>query len=221
MAIIHKIFPLVVYQGQVEGHQEFKGEYLNALRQYWFDGYKNESPEYSGRIFVHIHYPEIFQSIKKNIDEYFETLNVDHNQLSYHIVKSWVGVHEKNTPELNAHNHNESNISFVYYVNSDDSSDKFCAVQTENPNEVVGGLFETGQKNLIKGFNNYNCNYYTFTPKEGTILLFPSDMFHKTLKFTERKTERIVIAGDIKVTLKPNSCYHQGTTHPSQWLDIS
>ena len=221
MATIHKIFPLVVYQGEVKGHKQFKEENLESLKGYWFDGYKNESPEYSGRIFVHKHYPSIFQSMKKNIDEYFDILNVDHQKLSYQILKSWVGVHEKNTPELKTHNHNESNISFVYYLKSDDSSDKFCAVQKDNPNEVVGGLFETGQRNLIKGFNNFNCNYYTFTPVEGTILLFPSNMLHKTLKFTERGADRIVIAGDIGVTLKPGSCYHQGTTHPSEWLELS
>ena len=65
MATIHKIFPLVVYQGEVKGHKQFKEENLESLKGYWFDGYKNESPEYSGRIFVHKHYPSIFQSNEK------------------------------------------------------------------------------------------------------------------------------------------------------------
>ena len=94
-------------------------------------------------------------------------------------------------------------------------------MQKENPNELVGGLFQTGQKNLLKGFNKYNCNFYTFTPTEGTVLIFPSSMYHKTLKVTERIADRIVIAGDIRITLNPQSPdYHQGTTHPSQWLEL-
>ena len=164
-----------------------------------------------------------FSSIhsRKNIDEYFDCLNVDHSHLSYHVAKSWVGCHYKETPELNSHNHNESNLGFVYYLNSDSTSDKFCAMQKENPNELVGGLFQTGQKNLLKGFNKYNCNFYTFTPTEGTVLIFPSSMYHKTLKVTERIADRIVIAGDIRITLNPQSPdYHQGTTHPSQWLEL-
>ena len=221
MSVIHEIFPLVVYQGEVDCHDEFKDKYLNELKDYWFDGYKNESPEYSGRIFVHNKYKLLFNSLKNNIDEYFNFLNVDHSHLSYHVAKSWVGCHYKDTPELNSHNHNESNLGFVYYLNSDSTSDKFCAVQRENPNELIGGLFQTGQKNLLKGFNKYNCNFYTLTPTEGTVLIFPSSMYHKTLKVTERVADRIVIAGDIRITLNPQSPdYHQGTTHPSQWLEL-
>ena len=220
MAITHKIFPLVIYQGEVRGHKEFKNNNLESLRDYWFNGYKNESPENSGRIFVHKKYSSLFKSIKRNVDEYFDILNVNHKNLSYHVVKSWVGLHDKDTPELNPHNHNASDISFVYYLKSDDASDKFCAIQKDNPNEVVEGLFQTGQENLIKGFNNFNCNYYTLTPKEGTIIIFPSGMLHKTLKFTERMDERIVIAGDITITLKNDLPYHQASTHPSQWLEI-
>ena len=37
----------------------------------------------------------------------------------------------------------------------------------------------------------------------------------------ERKDERIVIAGDVRVTLKPEHFkHHQGCTHPSQWTEI-
>ena len=113
MGAVHEIFPLVVYQGEVDCHDKFKEKYLNELKDYWFDGYENESPEYSGRIFVHSKYQFFFHSLKKNIDEYFDCLNVDHSHLSYHVAKSWVGCHYKETPELNSHNHNESNLGFV------------------------------------------------------------------------------------------------------------
>ena len=218
--MIHEVFPLAIYQGKVEGHDKFKDN-VDDLREYWFDGYENESPEYSGKIFVHLKYKSLFNSIKKNIDEYFSEMNVDTSYLSYHIIKSWVGCHFKDTPELKPHHHNESNISFVYYLKSNSTSDKFVISQRDNRNEAVGGLFETGQRNLITAYNKYNCNYYTVTPKEGTILLFPSDTLHHTWKFTERYDERIVIAGDIRITLNQNNPeYHQGCTHPSQWLEL-
>ena len=218
--MIHEVFPLIIYQEKVEGHDKFK-ENIDDLREYWFDGYKNESPENSGKIFVHLKYKSFFNSIKKNIDEYFSYLNVDYSHLSYHIIKSWVGCHFEDTPQLNPHTHNESNISFVYYLKSNSTSDKFVVSQRDNRNQAVGGLFETGQSNLITAYNKYNCNYYTISPKEGTILLFPSDTQHHTQKFTDRIGERIVIAGDIRVTLNnKKSDYHQGCTHPSQWLEI-
>ncbi len=221
---IHEVFPLIVYQGDLEGHKQFKEKNLNSLKEYWFNGYKNESPEFSGKIFVHLQeqYKSFFDSLKKNIDEYMTHLNVDYTKLNYHIVKSWVGYHNNNIPELTPHYHNESNISFVYYLNTEETSDKFCVNQPFNRNEVVGGLFETSeQRNLLLGFNRYNCNYYTITPIEGTVLLFPSNVHHFTQRFTEMIGDRIVIPGDIRVTLKKeNANYHQGSTHPSQWLEL-
>lgn len=221
---VHEAFPLVVYQGMVESQDKIK-IYLEELRDYWFDGYQNESPEYSGRIFVHQNeiYRPFFEELRTHVDNYFEYLNVDYSKLDYHIIKSWVGYHkDDDTPSIKPHNHNASDLSFVYYVKTDETSDKFCVAQEKNPNECVGDMFtEALQKNLITGYNRYNCNVYSITPIEGSIVIFPSKIGHFTQKFTERKGERLVIPGDIRVTLKPDHPdYHQGSTHPSQWLQL-
>ena len=59
---VHEIFPLIVYQGSINSHEHMK-KHIDVLRKYWFDGYENESPEYSGRIFLH--QEEISQKWKK------------------------------------------------------------------------------------------------------------------------------------------------------------
>ena len=141
MSKVHEVFPLVIYQGNIDCHEKFK-QYTWELKQYWFDGYENESPENSGRIFLHgnCRYEMFFDSLKKNIDEYMKHLNVDYEKLSYFISKSWVGYHNNEVPALNIHNHNEANISFVYYLKSSDNSDKFCVTQHTNPNENTGAF---------------------------------------------------------------------------------
>jgi hypothetical protein len=221
---VHEAFPLIVYQGMVESHDKIK-IYLEELRDYWFDGYQNESPEYSGRIFAHQNkiYRPFFEELRTHVDNYFEYLNVDYSKLDYHIIKSWVGYHKDDeTPSIKPHNHNASDLSFVFYVKTDETSDKFCVAQEKNLNECVGDMFtEALQKNLITGYNRYNCNVYSITPIEGSVVIFPSKIGHFTQKFTERKGERLVIPGDIRVTLKPeHPDYHQGSTHPSQWLQL-
>jgi len=224
---IHEVFPLIVYQGSIENHLEFKEKNLDSLRSYWFNGYENESPEASGRIFAHLNseYFDLFSELKRNIDNYFTHLEIDYSKLKYHITKSWVGYHaDDKTPSVKPHTHNESNLSFVYYLKTDETSDKLCVAQKENRNECFEGIFHTSDKddkNLIKKYNRYNCNFYTITPYEGTVLIFPSDLGHFTQKFTTRDGERVVIAGDVRVTLtKETSDHYQGSTHPSQWMEL-
>jgi len=224
---VHEMFPLVIYQGDVDGHDEFKKN-LEDIKKYWFNGYEHESPEGSGRIFLHHNekYINLFSvHLRKVFDEYFDVLNVDYNKLSYHVCKSWVVYHKDDTtPPLSPHNHNEANISFVYYLNTDETSDKFVVTQhpDKNVNQVCQGFFDIADRlNVITGFNRYNCNMYTITPKEGTCIVMPSETYHHTIKKQPRFNERVAIAGDVRVTLKPEHFrYHQGCTHPSQWLEI-
>ena len=83
-------------------------------------------------------------------------------------------------------------------------------------------MFEISDEfNLIKRYNKYNCSFYTITPHEGSVVIFPSNLGHFTQKHMDRVDERIVIAGDIRVTLnKDQYMHHQGSTHPSQWLEL-
>lgn len=226
MGKIHEVFPLIVYQGKIDCHNQFKKN-LTEIKDYWFNGYKYESPEGSERIFLHHNqkYSDLFSSLKKVFDEYFDALNIHYDKLSYHICKSWVVYHKDDTtPQLAPHKHNEANISFVYYLNTDDTSDKFVVSQNpdSNKNQVCQGFFDVADEhNLMKGFNRYNCNMYTITPQEGTCIVMPSETYHQTIKKQPRLNERVAIAGDVRVTLKPEYFrHHQGCTHPSQWLEL-
>ena len=113
---IHKLFPLVVYQGEIDTHKEFKENHLDSIREYWFNGYEHESPEYSGKIFLHKKekYNLFFKGLKQSIDNYYNYLKIDFQKLNYHVTKTWVGYHKDDeTPSVPPHFHNESNLSFV------------------------------------------------------------------------------------------------------------
>jgi hypothetical protein len=227
MKKIHELFPLVIYQSSLECHEKFKEENLEEIKKYWFNGYEYESPESSSRIFLHLNrnYSTLFKSFRKIFDEYFEVLNIKYDRLNYHIVKSWVVYHkDDSTPPLRPHKHNEANISFVYYLNTDETSDKFVVSQNPdtNVNQVCQGFFDTADvHNIMNGYNRYNCNHYTITPTEGSVIVMPSNTYHHTIKRVERTNERVAIAGDVRVTLKPEHFkHHQGCTHPSQWREL-
>tara|TARA_B100000959_G_scaffold264641_1_gene305339 strand:- start:30 stop:698 length:669 start_codon:yes stop_codon:yes gene_type:complete len=218
---VHEVFPTLVVQDRIDVHEEFKEQYFEELKSLWFDGYNNETPENSGRCSLHLNpnYLMFFQSLKKSVCKYLDLLEVDHEKLNINFIKSWVGYHNKDIPGLKMHTHNGSDISFCYYLSSDETSDKFCAHQLINTNEVAGALFEPSDRfNLIKKYNRYNCHSYTVTPQEGTVAIFPSNLQHSTLK-KENRGDRYVIPGDIKLCLKPEyNLYHQTMPHPDLWL---
>lgn len=220
---IHEVFPIVVAQDTIENHREFKEKYFEELKSQWFNGYENETPENSGRCSLHLNknYHLFFNSLIKCVRNYLNILEVDHDKLNINVTKSWVGYHNKDIPQLKPHIHNGADISFCYYISSDESSDKLCVHNTNNMNELSKGMFETGDRfNLIKKFNKYNCESYTITPHEGTVVLFPSNLMHSTLK-KDNLGDRYVIAGDIKLCLKEQyNLYHQSTPHPNLWLSF-
>ena len=225
---IHEVFPTVVVQDEIEIHNEFKNDNFEELKQLWYKTndkgeWVHETPENSGRCSLHLNskYFSIFEAIQKSICKYLNLLEVDYEKLNINFTKSWIGYHNHKIPQLNMHAHNGSDISFCYYLSSDETSDKFCVHTLENPNEVAGALFETGKNfNLIKRFNKYNCNSYTITPTEGTVVMFPSKLHHSTLK-KDNIDDRYVIAGDVKLSLKEEyNLYHQSIPSPKLWLSF-
>jgi hypothetical protein len=223
---IHEVFPTIVVQDEIDIHNEFKKNHLDELKTLWYKKDLNgewvhETPENSGKCSLHLNpkYRSIFEAIQKSICKYLDLLEVDYEKLNINFTKSWIGYHNQNIPQLNMHSHNGSDISFCYYLSSDQTSDKFCVHTLENMNEVAGALFETGQNfNMIKKYNRYNCNVYTITPTEGTVVMFPSKLQHSTLK-KENVGDRYVIAGDVKLCLKPEyNLHHQSLPHPDLWL---
>ena len=220
---VHEVFPTLVVQDRIDVHEEFKEQYFEELKSLWFDGYNNETPENSGRCSLHLNpnYLMFFQSLKKSVCKYLDLLEVDHEKLNINFIKSWVGYHNKDIPGLKMHTHNGSDISFCYYLSSDETSDKFCAHQITNTNEVSAALFESSDRfNVMKKFNRYNCNKYTITPHEGTVVIFPSSLLHSTLK-KRNIGERYTIPGDIKLCLKSKyNLHHQSLPSPDLWLKV-
>ena len=57
--------------------------------------------------------------------------------------------------------------------------------------------------NMLKEFNNLNCKTFFVEPKEGTLLIFPSNLSHGT-KYIDKnfKGERLALVGDVNLILK-------------------
>ena len=82
------------------------------------------------------------------------------------ITTSWF-THTKDGRFGNFHNHSNSMFSGVFYFTDDNSAIKF---QNFNKN--------TSFNIIPKEFNVYNSSSWEVKPPKGTILLFPSEVYH-------------------------------------------
>ena len=138
--------------------------------------------------------------LKKMILDKFNELNNDVYKYDneFIITTSWF-THTKDGKFGNFHNHSNSMFSGVFYFTDDNSSIKF---QNFNKN--------TSFNIIPKEFNVYNSSSWEIKPPKGTILLFPSEVYHYVnISNRDRKSLAFNIVpvgeyggGDSKVNIK-------------------
>ena len=138
--------------------------------------------------------------LKKMILDKFNELNNDVYKYDneFIITTSWF-THTKNDKFGNFHNHSNSMFSGVFYFTDDNSSIKF---QNFNKN--------TSFNIIPKEFNVFNSSSWEIKPPKGTILLFPSEVYHYVnISNKDRKSLAFNIVpvgeyggGDSKVNIK-------------------
>ena len=85
------------------------------------------------------------------------------------LVTSWVNLHKKGD-QAQIHGHTNSVVSGVWYILTPENSGKFL-VHTDN--KLFGNLLD-----FPKTENIFNSAFNTFTPQNGDLILFPSDLKH-------------------------------------------
>ena len=138
--------------------------------------------------------------LKKMILDKFNELNNDVYKYDneFIITTSWF-THTKDGKFGNFHNHSNSMFSGVFYFTDDNSSIKF---QNFNKN--------TSFNIIPKEFNVFNSSSWEIKPPKGTILLFPSEVYHYVnISNKDRKSLAFNIVpvgeyggGDSKVNIK-------------------
>jgi uncharacterized protein (TIGR02466 family) len=109
--------------------------------------------------------------IIKNVNEYmFNHFGVI-DPVEFYITRSWF-VKSQNGGFGRRHNHPNSVLSGVLYLQSDSDSGNFILHDTQN---TKFGSIEFSYKTT----NETNCSYVSIPPKPGMLILFPSAMMHE------------------------------------------
>jgi len=167
-ANIKGIFPTPIYISKL--NRELTQLELKFIDKNKKNSYKNESNITSNN--THILNEKPFVNIKKELDlrvqDYFDKVISPANNIIPYITQSWLNYTETNQYH-HKHEHPNSLISGVFYINCDEEFDKITFYKKDTYSVI---------KPEVKDWNIWNSESWWFSVKTGDVILFPSSLSH-------------------------------------------
>ena len=155
--------------------------------------------------------------IGEKVKAYAEMLSVDNEKINFFYQRSWATITRKEE-NIKIHSHDQSNISFAYYLLKPENSGNISFLVEPPPNEFAAGLLheEKIKIGLLKNFSKRNAPTVDIHTKEDDIVIIPSKTKHATLPNTSNNP-RISISGDISIMLKDSFGHERLMPHYNNW----
>jgi len=167
-ANINGIFPTPIYISKL--NRELTNKELSFIDKTKLDVYKNEGNTTSNDNYILNQ--KVFKDLKTDLDlrvqDYFQKIISSTDEITPYITQSWLNYTETNQYH-HKHEHPNSLVSGVFYINCDDKFDKIKFYKKD--------IYQT-IKPKIKDWNLYNSETWWFSVKTGDIILFPSSLTH-------------------------------------------
>ena len=165
-SFIESLFPIPVYRNNI--NRNFTEQELQFVNDQQNNCVRNE-----GNIYTQDNYildRKQFKNIKIFLEncckDYLEKIICPENNIELYITQSWLNYTKENQYH-HKHLHSNSIISGVLYFNCNKDSIKFY---NSNINHTI--------KPLIKKYNFWNSETWTFPAKTGELFMFPSSLNH-------------------------------------------
>ena len=113
---------------------------------------------------------KLFFQLELFVDRY---LRIDDSHFEWYMQNSWVVEHNPNDFGQ-MHHHANSLISGVYYLDIPEHSGDI----TFHKPAGLTNIFHVSTDIPFKEYTPINCGRWSFTPREGDIILFPSHLLH-------------------------------------------
>ncbi|SVD87596.1 uncharacterized protein METZ01_LOCUS440450, partial [marine metagenome] len=154
--------------------------------------------------------------VSEKIKLYTEMLRLNNEKLHFFYQRSWATI-TKNKEHIRLHSHDQSNISFSYYLLKPKNSGNI-RFSSESQNEIAKGLFhkEKLDLGLLKEVTKRNTPNIDLNVEEGNIIIFPSKTKHSTTP-NVTQNPRISISGDVTIMLKDSSGHERLMPHFNNW----
>lgn len=223
-AEIIQLYPTSVYHATLDGcgnHHPiiFDKETIN---QYTLENAEPEekeryvnpiSGETTGRALLQKdhRFTPFFKEVVGHAEVYLNgAFNVYAQLFDFYVVKSWYSVLSPRDT-LGFRKRESSDLSFVYYPEADDNTQRFWFSNTEKDmnikNEVFPGIFSENSKGLkyLSQFNFVTSNLNSIKPQTGSVIIYPSKCSTGVIAIPSQtpNEKTIIVQGEIKLILKP------------------
>ena len=115
-------------------------------------------------------------------------MSLKHYDLNFKLSNMWININKQRDYNV-MHNHPNSIISGVFWVKTPENCGSLVF---QSPHSFTQHLLLNHVDSEVAKKQNY-CDCFNFTPKEGTMILFPSDLLHG-VEPNESDEDRISIA---------------------------
>ena len=184
-ATINSIFPTPIYISKL--NRELTNKELSFIDKIKLDVYKNEGNTTSNdsHILNHKEFEDLKIELDLRIQDYFDKVISPANNITPYITQSWLNYTETNQYH-HKHQHPNSLVSGVFYINCDDKFDKI---------KFFNDTYKT-IKPEVKDWNIWNSESWWFSVKTGDVILFPSSLTHM-VETKEGTNTRISLAFNV------------------------
>ena len=222
---IVNVFPLSVYVSDVAEHPALKEALLakvKAMPPYEPGTRYAWTGDVKGHGFIHLQedFAPWLDAMLPHIHRYLDLLRLRIEYLDIFFQRSWPTM-AKRHQEIASHNHENSHISLVYYLNKPENAGGLRMLMKNSPNEIVPNLFSAAA--AVQPFFHertvFNSNHVDLDLNEGQVVIFPSKTMHQTLQ-SEAGDDRISLVADIAIMLKPEATCEKFMPAFSLWKKL-
>jgi uncharacterized protein (TIGR02466 family) len=220
------VFALSIFRDKIAIDAEYKAELVEAVMEMERAAPPQHKPATTAWLgdtrgveflFQRPQFNRLYREIAAKVRAYTEALGLDNALVEFFFQRSWATISRRGE-RISEHAHEQSNITFAYYLAKPPNSGGVSFITYDHPNELARGLFspKKAELGLIKTPSMHTWNTVQIEPEEDEIVVFPSKTLHATAANTTDQP-RISLLADISMLLRDSAGHETMMPHFSNW----
>lgn len=166
---VHELWPKPLYENTID----VKPEWLDKSKNFEYERMISNNGDYTVDKKILDKLPDLKEEIIKNVylftEKYLKVVDSE-----FYLTTSWIVNHHPND-WAQTHHHTNSLLSGVYYLETNENCGDICFEKSSNEQDI----FPSALKPNMLEYNYTTGGEISFEPKNGLILIFPSNLNHK------------------------------------------